>query len=111
VIEPDDKVPPWRIDVYGTKIQVTPTESEILGLLVKKADQPVSWESLAHACYGGGVRPAGARKDYVGDERKNLKTYIHILRKKLRAARAPAEIVSAWGFGVELKKSELKKAA
>ncbi len=98
--EPEPRAP--HVDVFGTEIQVTPMEAEIMAKLL--AGKPVSWGALRHALFGGGLRPASARKDYVDNEMNNLRAYIAHLRKKLREAGAPAEIVSEWGWGVDLKK-------
>ncbi len=110
-IGPDDEMdnlPPPRIDVFGTMIRVTPTESEIMRVLLKHVGKPASWDSLRHVLYGSGSRPAGARKEYVDSEQKNLSVYITRLRSKLREAKAPAQILGHRGFGVELRSNRGK---
>jgi hypothetical protein len=105
-----DNLPPPYIEVFGTAIQVTPMESEIMRLLLKHAGKPVSWQSISHAVYGGGLRPASARKDEVDNERGNLNVYVARLRRKLRMAGVPGEIVSHWGFGMELRQATVNRS-
>ncbi len=101
--------PPVR-DVFGVEVYFTPTEAAIMRLLLKHQGKPVSFERLAFAIYDSGVRPRGHRKDYVDDPINNLRTYVLRLRKKIRAAGAPAEIASHHGFGVELRATAAKAA-
>jgi DNA-binding response OmpR family regulator len=81
-----------EVKVHGRRVEVTPTEFEILRSLLNNAGRPLSYRSLVRQVQG---------YDCPSDEaRQLLKVHIHNLRKKIEPnPDKPAHILNVRGFG------------
>jgi DNA-binding response OmpR family regulator len=81
-----------EVRLHGRRVELTPTEFEILRSLLNNAGRPLSYRSLVRQVQG---------YDCPSDEaRQLLKVHIHNLRRKIEPdPERPAHILNVRGFG------------
>lgn len=93
-----------EVRVQGRRVDLTPTEFEILRSLLNNAGRPLSYRSLVRQVQG---------YDCPSEEaRELLKVHIHNLRKKIEPVPAkPAHVLNVRGFGYLFERRRFPREA